>query len=179
MQPQEAGHEPAGVARHAQRGRDSADALRQVPRLYDPIRVLSKDQVAAIHQAALELLTGEGMRVLDGPAREFYRAGGRVQDGAVWLDPGLVSERLATVPARFTLATRNPEKSLRIGGGDFVFASTGGPAYAMDNAHDRELQEADARCRDAADDALLSAARAEVLDAYVARRKAEGGAPMN
>jgi trimethylamine--corrinoid protein Co-methyltransferase len=39
---------------------------------------------------------------------------------------------LASVPATFTLAARNPAKSLRIGGRDMVFTSVGGPAYVMD-----------------------------------------------
>ena len=41
----------------------------QVPRGYDPIRVISDDEVEAIHQAALRLLETQGMRVLNGQAR--------------------------------------------------------------------------------------------------------------
>jgi trimethylamine--corrinoid protein Co-methyltransferase len=110
----------------------------QVPRLYDPIRVISDDQVAAIHTAALEVLATQGLRVLDDRARQLYRAAGASVDGdMVRLDPGLVAERLATVPERFTLAARNPVKSLRFGGPDMVFASVGGPAYVMDLAGGR------------------------------------------
>lgn len=105
----------------------------QVPRLYDPVRVISDDQVEAIHHAALDVLVRLGMRVLDGRAREFYRAAGAKVDGdMVLLDPGLVAERLRTVPAAFTLAARDPAKSLRVGGNDMVYASVGGPAYVMD-----------------------------------------------
>ena len=105
----------------------------QVPRLYAPIEVVSKDQIAALHQAALTVLARTGMRVLDPRARSLYAgAGARVVGETVFLDPALVAERLATVPARFTLAARNPLKSLRFGGNDCVFASVGGPAYVMD-----------------------------------------------
>jgi trimethylamine--corrinoid protein Co-methyltransferase len=105
----------------------------QVPRPYDPIRVLSDDQVEAIHQAALGVLASQGLRVLDDRARGLYRgAGATVVEDMVRLDPGLVAERLATVPSRFTLAARNPMKSLRFGGQDLVFSSVGGPAYMMD-----------------------------------------------
>ena len=41
----------------------------------------------------------------------------------VRLDPGLVTERLVTVPQHFTLAARNPARSLHLGGDDMIFAS--------------------------------------------------------
>ena len=110
----------------------------QVPRVYEPIRVISDDQVAAIHGAALDVLALQGLRVLDDRARQLFRgAGAKVTGDMVCLDPGLVAERLATVPARFTLAARDPTKSLRFGGQDMVFASVGGPAYVMDLAGGR------------------------------------------
>jgi trimethylamine--corrinoid protein Co-methyltransferase len=110
----------------------------QVPRVHDPMRVISDDQVAAIHHAALEVLARLGMRVLEARARDLYRAAGAVVDGdMVRLDPGLVAERLRTVPQRFSLAARDPLKSLRLGGNDMVFASVGGPAYVMDAARGR------------------------------------------
>ena len=110
----------------------------QVPRLYAPIEVLSADQVAAIHEAALQVLAQTGMRILSAQAREYYaRAGARIDAETVFLDPALVMELLATVPQRFTLAARNPLKSLRFGGNDCVFTSVGGPAYVMDLDHGR------------------------------------------
>ncbi len=105
----------------------------QVTRVYDPIRVLSEDQVEAIHQAALTLLVTQGMRVLNGTALDhFRRAGARVEGQMVYPDPGLIEERLATVPRSFTIAARNRAKDLRFGGNDMVFSSVGGPAYVMD-----------------------------------------------
>lgn len=110
----------------------------QVERVYAPQKVISDDQVAAIHGAALKVLAEQGMRVLHGPARDLLRrAGADVNDQIVRLDPGLVADRLATVPARFTLEARNPLKSLKIGGGHCVYASVGGPAYVMDRAKGR------------------------------------------
>jgi trimethylamine---corrinoid protein Co-methyltransferase len=105
----------------------------QVPRPYDPIRVLSDDQIAAIHQAALSLLATQGIRVLNARAIDYFRRNGaRVEGAMVYLDPDLVAERLATLPARFTIAARNRAKDLRFGGNDMVFSSVGGPAYVMD-----------------------------------------------
>lgn len=105
----------------------------QVPRPYDPIRVLSDDQVEAIHRAALRLLAEQGMRVLNGRALDlFRRAGARVEGNMVHPDPGLIEACLATVPPTFTIAARNRAKDLRFGGNDMVFSSVGGPAYVMD-----------------------------------------------
>src|SRR5690606_20292874 len=102
----------------------------QLERRTDPLRVLSDDQVAAIHEAALKVLSDQGMRVLHPPARGlFAAAGARVAGETVRLDPAMVAERLATVPAAFTLRARNPAHDLRLGGGHCVYASVGGPAY--------------------------------------------------
>ena len=106
----------------------------QVPRPYAPIRVLSADQIEAIHNAALRVLAEIGMKVLEPRARAFFaQAGASVSGETVRLDPAMVVQHLATVPRSFTLAARNPARNLRFGGTDCVFASVGGPAYVMDN----------------------------------------------
>lgn len=110
----------------------------QRPRPYRPVEVISADQVAAIHDAALSVLSSLGMRVLDPGARERLRkAGAEVSGETVRFDPGLVAERLRTVPQRFALAARNPAHDLTIGGDLCVYASVGGPAYVMDNDRGR------------------------------------------
>ncbi len=110
----------------------------QRPRPYRPIEVISADQVAAIHDAALKVLSMLGLRVLDPGARERFRtAGAEVAGETVRFDPGFVAERLQTVPQSFTLAARNPAHDLTIGGDLCVYASVGGPAYVMDNDRGR------------------------------------------
>jgi trimethylamine--corrinoid protein Co-methyltransferase len=104
-----------------------------VPLGISPVEVISADQVEAIHGAALKLLASTGIKVLHPPARALFQAAGAmVSDEMVRLDPDLVMDLLASVPPTFTLAARNPAKSLRIGGRDMVFTSVGGPAYVMD-----------------------------------------------
>ena len=39
---------------------------------------------------------------------------------------------MAKAPSSFGLQARNPDKNIRLGDGDAVFASVGGPAYVMD-----------------------------------------------
>ena len=108
--------------------------FQQLSRPYEPIQVISADQVEQIHQTALTVLAEIGMKVLHAPARRLYAAAGaRVQGDLVRFDPAMVMDLLRTAPASFTLAARNPARTLRFGGRDLVFASVGGPAYVMDN----------------------------------------------
>lgn len=110
----------------------------QMPWRLGPVEPLSADAVEAIHQAALRVLADTGMRVLEDGARDrFRRAGARVQDLMVRLDPGMVEQHLRSVPTAFTLRARNPAHDLRIGGREAVFASVGGPAFVMDLARGR------------------------------------------
>ncbi|MFN0115202.1 MAG: trimethylamine methyltransferase family protein [Paracoccaceae bacterium] len=110
----------------------------QVERRYDPIRVISDDQVAAIHEAALTVLARQGMRVLHAPARAlFAAAGATVDDLIVRFDPGMFPPLLATAPKSFTLEARNPARNLRVGGRYCVYSAVGGPAYVMDNDRGR------------------------------------------
>ncbi len=107
-------------------------------RPYAPIQVISADQVAAIHEAALVVLAEIGMRVLDARARGlFAQAGARVAEDRVFFDPGMVAERLRTVPPTFTLFARNPSHDVTLGGDRCVYASVGGPAYVMCNDRGR------------------------------------------
>ncbi|MCU9850091.1 trimethylamine methyltransferase family protein [Defluviimonas sp. WL0024] len=131
------------TARTRRRSRNGAARMPQPGfgqrrRPYVPVEVLSADQVAAIHQAGIDILARFGMRVLDGAARALYRdAGGEVADDVVRLDPGLVAEHLCTVPKRFTLHARNPAHDVTVGGDVCVYTSVGGPAYVMDNDRGR------------------------------------------
>jgi trimethylamine--corrinoid protein Co-methyltransferase len=113
-------------------------AFGQRPRPYAPVEVLSGDQVAAIHQAGLDILARIGMRVLDDGARALFRkAGAEVSGDIVRFEPDLIEERLRTVPRRFTLHARNPSQDVTVGDNLCVYTSVGGPAYVMDNDRGR------------------------------------------
>jgi trimethylamine---corrinoid protein Co-methyltransferase len=109
--------------------------FRQLALHYQPIKVISDDEVEAIHAMALAILEEVGLRVLGGEARSLYGAAGAAVDEAamrVRLDRALVEELVAKAPPAFTLAARNPDRNLRVGGRDLIFTSVGGPAYVMD-----------------------------------------------
>ncbi|MFN0155487.1 MAG: trimethylamine methyltransferase family protein, partial [Gaiella sp.] len=86
---------------------------------FEPLRVLSDDQVAAIHDAALRLLETLGMRVLLPEATEILRAAGALVDDEtkiVRIGRELVESALVTSPAAAELRARNPARSVVIGG---------------------------------------------------------------
>ncbi len=120
--------------RGARGGNVTQSTYGQRPRPYAPIEVISADQVAAIHEAALTVLSEIGMRILDQKARALYaQAGATVTGDMVRFDPSMIMERLATVPATFTLEARDPAKSLAAGGAHCIYGAVGGPAYVMCN----------------------------------------------
>lgn len=100
-----------------------------------PIEILSADQIEAIHAASLTILEDIGFKVLDPNARQYFQeAGAKVDHGEemVWLDRGLVEEKLSLPPSSFTLHARNPDRNVKLGNNCAVFASVGGPAFVSD-----------------------------------------------
>ncbi len=122
------------------RGPRTVGAIHQLPwrqpRLpYRPIEILSTDAIEAIHLASLTVLETVGMKVLHAEARRFFaEAGASVDEAAlvVRLDRGLIVERIALAPSRFTLHARNPARRLEVGGAHTFFSAVGGPAFVDD-----------------------------------------------
>src|SRR5271155_5278752 len=110
--------QPDEVGRRSRRRPGSADVshaifdrtrpYRHLKNPFEPLRVFSEDQVAAIHEAALVILETQGMKVLSDDARIRYRnAGAEVDETTmiVRLARELVTASLATAPRDITLHT--------------------------------------------------------------------------
>src|ERR1700733_6217490 len=61
---------------------DRTRPYRHLRNPFEPMKVFSDDQVAAIHQAALVMLETQGMKVLSADARVLYRNTGADVDEA-------------------------------------------------------------------------------------------------
>ncbi len=99
------------------------------------IELLEPDQIEMIHDAALTILEEVGMKVLDTRARALFAGAGATVDEdnmRVRCDRSMIEELVALAPASFTLAARNPGRSLKVGGRHSIFASVGGPAFVCD-----------------------------------------------
>ena len=90
-----------GTGEPAHAAIDRTLSYRHLENPFEPLRVFSDDQVAAIHQGALSLLENQGMKVLAEDARRRYAEGGAQVDEAtlmVRFDRGLVAQSLASTP---------------------------------------------------------------------------------
>ena len=102
---------------------------------YKPMEILSADQVEAIHQASLHILRDIGLRVESDTALRLMkdvRAEVDRDGKCVRFDPSLIEEMLLSVPERFTIHARNPEKTVTMGGNSIVFATVCGPSFVSD-----------------------------------------------
>jgi trimethylamine---corrinoid protein Co-methyltransferase len=91
----------------------AANATAALAAAFDP---WPEEALEAIHSAALELLQRAGVRVDSPAARELLLAAGCGEgpDGRVSMPAGVVAEALAACPRSFTLAARDPQRSLPV-----------------------------------------------------------------
>jgi trimethylamine--corrinoid protein Co-methyltransferase len=126
-----------GPRRRPRRGAVSVRQLpwRRLEHRFQPVEILSGDEVEAIHAASLRIAGEIGIEVLGDRALDaFARAGARVDRATrnVRLDPAQLEELVALAPSEFTLHARDPARDLVFGGRHLVFGAVGGPAFVSD-----------------------------------------------
>jgi trimethylamine---corrinoid protein Co-methyltransferase len=144
--------EPAGVTGSRRggrrRGRDREQAApaqlpwRQLRRLFDPVELATEEQIEAIHEASLRILSEIGLDFLSPEARRLLaKAGAEVDPDSerVRFDPQLVAETVASAPSEFTLHARNPDRNLRMGGDAVAFTAVGSAPNVSDVAGGRRV----------------------------------------
>jgi trimethylamine---corrinoid protein Co-methyltransferase len=95
--------------------------------------VLSEDAMAALDKGWRRLTSEIGVEFMSEPARELFRkAGQRVEDNTVFLDPDFVLEQVAKAPREFDVAARNPANSVHIGGSSMAFGAVYGPPFVRE-----------------------------------------------
>lgn len=101
--------------------------------MLEPSRILSDDQIEAIHEKSLRVLQEIGMDVLLPEARQILaRAGASVDGERVRIGREIVEAAMATPPSEFTFHARNPARNIRIGGKWVAFGPVGGPPNCFD-----------------------------------------------
>ena len=124
----------------AERRASRGTGLRQLPwRLvenpYQPIEVISADQLEQIHHASLRILAEIGMDFLHPEALSILsEAGADVSTGTerVRFDPAWIVEKVSTAPGSFTLHARNPDHNVFVGANSIAFATVASPPNASD-----------------------------------------------
>src|ERR1700736_4108499 len=128
---------------------DRTRPYRHLRNPFEPMKVFSDDQVAAIHDAALVMLETQGMKVLSADARVLYRkAGAEVDESTlmVRLPRELVGASLATAPRDITLHAVDPERHVPLSNQCVAFAPTSGPPNIMDTAGGRRPRSRQGFC---------------------------------
>ena len=108
---------------------------RRLKNPFEPLRVLSEDEIAHIHESALSILENHGMRVLLPEARRRFAAAGAVVDDSsetVRLDRGLVALALSSAPSLIEVTAPDPGRNVTIGGRHLAVTPVSGPPNASD-----------------------------------------------
>jgi trimethylamine--corrinoid protein Co-methyltransferase len=126
-----------GGRRNRQLSGSSVNQLewRVVENPYNPIEVLSEEQIEAICETAYRILEEVGMDILHEGAKKLLKAAGAdVEPGSdrVRFDRGLIDEALARAPSQVTLHARNPSHTLEVGGTRIAFGSVASAPNASD-----------------------------------------------
>lgn len=124
-----------GRDRRQARPKTSTAHYRHLTNPYLPTVLLSEDEVARIHQAALRVLADSGIRVLLPEARNLLAAAGaKVDEGSrmVWFDPDLVEESLTTAPPMIEGVPRGRDRRVMFGGNNVLMLPVAGPPFATD-----------------------------------------------
>ncbi len=76
------------------------------------------------------IVTEIGVEFMSERALDLFRkAGQRVEENTVFLDPDFVLEQVAKAPKEFDVAARNPAHSVHIGGDAMAFGAVYGPPF--------------------------------------------------
>jgi trimethylamine--corrinoid protein Co-methyltransferase len=106
--------------------------------------VLSEDAMATLDKGWRRLMSEIGVEFMDDRALDLFRkAGQRVEDKTVFLDPDFVLEQVAKAPSEFDLQARNPANSVHIGGDAMAFGAVYGPPFVREGAVRRDGTMAD------------------------------------
>ena len=119
--------------------------------MYDRMQTLTNEQMTKIHESSMDLLKTTGVAFNEPEAIEIFKKNGfRVDGKTVFFEEKDIAKALETAPIRFTLAARNPEKSVEIGEDDFVFVpGYGSPFVTKADGEQREatMEDYDNFCK--------------------------------
>jgi trimethylamine---corrinoid protein Co-methyltransferase len=113
---------------------------RTLRHAFPPQAILSTDQVAALHEAALGVLEDLGIRILHPEACALLAgAGAIVDDGTKMVRIGreIVEAALAAAPRRIRLLAANPARARDYAEGELLFAAGAGCPNASDSGAGR------------------------------------------
>ena len=137
----------------ARRGRARSTAVeprirqlpwRQVTNPHGTLPLLDPEGVERIHDASIRVLEDLGIEVWSTAARKLFAdAGATIEGEVVRIGRDMVDEALRTAPSEFTLASRNPDKQIVLGGNNVAFGLVAGPPAVHDEIRGRRQSNMD------------------------------------
>jgi len=112
------------------------------------LQSLSLEDLNTIHQQTVKILKETGMIFSSCEARQLFKKNGFKVDGeVVYIKEEHISRALKTAPQSFEVRAPNPERSVKIGAGNYVLGPSGGAPYLLE--YGRRLRKSTSRdCRD-------------------------------
>ncbi|WP_245424119.1 trimethylamine methyltransferase family protein [Methylovirgula sp. 4M-Z18] len=124
-----------GRDRGAARASGPAEIKPQPRRSFQPVAVVSDDELEAIHETSITILAELGMDFLHEDAKAMLKQAGAEVDAnsdCVRFPRGMVDDYLGKAPKEFTLHARNPARNLQIGGDHVAFCSVASAPNSAD-----------------------------------------------
>jgi trimethylamine--corrinoid protein Co-methyltransferase len=115
---------------------------KQPTRRFAPTDLVGPEELEAIHQASLQILSEIGIDFLNAEARRMLAdAGARVDSDSerVRFDPQFIEETIKTAPSEFTIHARNPEHNVHMGGDKVAYTAVSSPPNVGDEAGGRRV----------------------------------------
>jgi len=97
--------------------------------------LLDPSALDEMHEASLTILEEIGMDIMLPEARAIMKAhGAEVTEGSdrVRFDRGLIMDMIASAPREFQMFARNPERNVKMGGNNLVFAQIASAPFVAD-----------------------------------------------
>jgi trimethylamine---corrinoid protein Co-methyltransferase len=92
--------------------------------------ILSEEAINTLDRGWRRIVSELGVEFMLPEAVDYFeKAGQRVEDKKVFLDPEFVLEQVAKAPSEFELQARNPEHTIQVGGESMAFAGVYGPPF--------------------------------------------------
>jgi trimethylamine--corrinoid protein Co-methyltransferase len=108
--------------------------------------ILSEDAMAKLEAGWRRLVTEIGVEFMSDRALEVFRkAGQRVEENTVFLDPDFLLEQVAKAPREFDVQARNPAHNIHIGGDSMAFGAVYGPPFVREGEVRRDATMEDFR----------------------------------
>ncbi|NND01829.1 MAG: methyltransferase, partial [Acidimicrobiia bacterium] len=108
---------------------------------YEPLSVLSDDQIATIHDSAVQYLADEGIRITFDEARTTLTDAGAAtsagEDLIVRFDPDAVAAAIEAAPSEFEMHAPNPQHNLTVGQRSVALMPVAGPPFVSDRLRGR------------------------------------------